>query len=182
MKEIKEIKEPSLVGAMSLKGKKVKLKYIYPNSCARILIAEFDLIWVKMPRPFTLKFTDYQRNIFEWEVLRGDIYKNQLSAIPESAMGHGNMLIRFYKEQLTALEIAYSNMLIQFTLEFTLDGIEYEHDDLVKTEPIEIGIGACSSLENAFAFSELPNDKVISLPFWEGQGEWLWRLDGKKWG
>ena len=39
----------SLDGAISLKGKKVKLKYIHPNSVARVLVAEFDDIWVDIP-------------------------------------------------------------------------------------------------------------------------------------
>ena len=146
-----ELKELNLVGATSLKGENVKLKYIHPNSGTRVLVAVFDLIWVKMPRPFTLKFANYQGNIFKWEVLGGEIYKEQLTSIPQSEIAYSNMLIRFYKKQLTVSETAYSNMPFRFTLEFTLDGIEYEHDDLVKTEPIEIGIGACSSVDNQLA-------------------------------
>ena len=157
LKEIKEIKEPSLVGAMRLKGKKVKLKYIHPNSVARILIAEFDDIWVDIPKPKP------HGNIYKWEVVAGIIYSDQLTAIPES-------------------EMAYSNMPIRFTLEFTLENVEYEHEEfLVETEPIEVGIGACSAVNKAFTLNLSP-DKVIFISHWEGQGEWLWRLDGKKWG
>ena len=123
---------------------------------ARVLVASFDDIWVDVPR------WNPTRNIFNWSVVQGIIYTNQLTAIPES-------------------EMAYSNMPIRFTLEFTLENIEYEHEDmLVETEPIEVGIGACSAITKAFS-SYLPTDKVIFVSQWEGQGEWLWRLDGKKW-
>jgi hypothetical protein len=162
IKEIKEIKEPSLVGAMSLKGKKVKLKYIHPNSVARILIAEFDDIWVATPKSDRRRNL-FKMNIYKWKVAQGVIYSDQLMAIPES-------------------EMAYSNMPIRFTIEFTLEKVEYEHEEfLVETEPIEVGIGACSAVNKAFS-SYLPTDKLIIVNQWEGQGEWLWRLDGKKWG
>ena len=145
------LKELSLVGATSLKGKNVKLKYIHPSSVARVLIAEFDDIWVDIPKPKP------QWNIFKWEVVQGIIYSGQLMAIPES-------------------EIAVSNMPIRFTLEFTLENVEYEHEEfLVETEPIEIGIGACSAVNKAFTLNSSP-DKVIFISQWQGQGEWLNRF------
>jgi hypothetical protein len=151
--------ELGLVGAISIKGKNVKLKYIHPNSVARILLAEFDDIWVDVPEP------DYRGNIFNWEVVQGIIYTDQLTAIPES-------------------EIAMSNMPIRFTLEFTLEDVEYAEDYCemipVAYEPIEIGVGACSAVNKAFT-SYLPTNKVIFVSQWEGKGEWLWRLDRKKW-
>ena len=74
-----------------------------------------------------------------------------------------------------------SNMPIRFTLEFTLENIEYEHEDmLIETEPIGVGIGAGSAITKAFS-SYLPTNKVIFVTQWEGQGEWLWRLDRKQW-
>jgi hypothetical protein len=148
--------ELSLIGATSLKGKNVKLKYIHPKSVARVLVAKFDDIWVDISRwhPTAMGFN--------WSIVQGIIYKDQLIAIPES-------------------EMAMSNMPIRFTLEFALENIEYEQEEfLVETEPIEIGIGACSAITKAFSY--MPTDKVILVPKWDGQGEWLWRLDGKKWG
>ena len=150
-------KELTLVGSTSLEGKNVKLKYIHPNSVARVLIAEFDDIWVDIPKPKP------QGNIFNWSVVQGIVYTDQLIAIPES-------------------EIAVSNMPVRFTLEFTLEGIDYEHEEfLIETEPIAVGLGWCSAMTKAFS-SYLPKDKVIFVSQWEGQGGILWRLDGKKWG
>jgi hypothetical protein len=147
----------SLVGATSLKGKNVKLKYIHPNSVARVLIAEFNDIWVDIP-PWNPSVM-----VYNWSVVQGIVYKDQLTAIPES-------------------EIADSNMPIRFTMEFTLENIEYKDKDyLVETEPIEVGLGWCSAMTKAFTFGGLPTDKVIFVTQWEGQGGCLWRLDGKKW-
>jgi|LakMenEpi03Aug12_release.lakeMendotaPanAssembly.Ray.scaffolds.fasta_scaffold1095679_2 hypothetical protein len=146
----------NLDGVESIKGRKVKLLYIDKSvSIDTVLLGRFDDIWVSVPSISDLSY--------RWELLQGVIYVDRISSVIQS-------------------EITTSNRLDKFTLEFTLEDLEYQEDylgEMTQYEPMRLAVGNCLAFAKAFTCYK-PTDKIIMVTHWDRIAESICALDGIK--
>ena len=141
----------NLAEVKSIKGKNVKLLYIDGSAVGLdfVLLGRFDDIWVSVPEISDLSY--------RWELLQGVIYVDRISFVIQS-------------------KITTSNRLDKFTLEFTLEDLEYQEDylgEMTQYESMQLAVGGCLAFAKAFT-NYKPTDKIIMVTHWDGIAESLW--------
>jgi hypothetical protein len=143
----------NLDGVKSIKGKNVKLLYIDESvSLNPVLLGRFDDIWVSVPETSNLSYF--------WELLQGVIYVDRMSFVIQS-------------------KITTRNSLDKFTLEFTLEDLEYQKDylgEMTQYESMQLVVGSCLAFAKAFTCYK-PTDKIIMVTHWDGIAESIYAVD-----
>jgi hypothetical protein len=144
----------NLAEVKSIKGKNVKLLYIDGSAVGLdpVLLGRFDDIWVSVP--------DISDLSYQWELLQGVIYVDKISSVIQS-------------------EITTSNRLDKFTLEFTLEDMEYQEDylgEMTLYESMQLVVGSCLAFAKAFTSYKF-TDKIIMVTHWDGIAESIYAVD-----